>query len=202
MLNRRFLLASLLISLFSFGFLVSCDSVLCDSVSWAEENSEYINSITSEDFQSVSEQKLADEACVPTNGFYNCGFYDMKILVAINKYIKQRRPDSIMYYDSGLHKICINHSKKMANKKQIFNINVKKISAGYKFVAQNVAFSKIMTMDDFAADEIVNLWASNSRTRKNLENPDVNWFAVSSVNKSGANNVSDGCYYTLILAKK
>lgn len=197
MLNRRFLLASLLISLFSFGFLVSCDSV-----SWAEENSEYINSITSEEFQSEKEQKLADEASAPTNGFYNCGFYDMKILVAINKYIKQRRPDSIMYYDSGLHKICINHSKKMANKKQIFNINVKKISAGYKFVAQNVAFSKTMTMDDFAADEIVNLWASNSRTRKNLENPDVNWFAVSSVNKSGANNVSDGCYYTLILAKK
>lgn len=196
------MLASLLISLFSFGFLVSCDSVSCDSVSWAEENSEYINSITSEDFQSVSEQKLADEACVPTNGFYNCGFYDKKILDAINKYIKQRRPDSIMRYDSGLHKICINHSKKMANKKQIFNINVKKISAGYKFVAQNVAFSKTMTMDDFAADEIVNLWASNSRTRKNLENPDVNWFAVSSVNKSGANNVSDGCYYTLILAKK
>lgn len=197
MLNRRFLLASLLISLFSFGFLVSCDSV-----SWAEENSEYINSITSEEFQSEKEQKLADEASAPTNGFYNCGFYDMKILVAINKYIKQRRPDSIMYYDSGLHKICINHSKKMANKKQIFNINVKKISAGYKFVAQNVAFSKTMTMDDFAADEIVNLWASNSRTRKNLENPDVNYYAVSSVNKSGANNVSDGCYYTLILAKK
>ena len=191
------MLASLLISLFSFGFLVSCDSV-----SWAEENSEYINSITSEDFQSVEEQKLADEACAPTNGFYSCGFYDMKILDAINKYIKQRRPDSIMYYDSGLHKICINHSKKMANKKQIFNINVKKISAGYKFVAQNVAFSKTMTMDDAAVDEIVNLWASNSRTRKNLENPNVNCYAVSSVNKSGANNVSDGCYYTLILAKK
>lgn len=187
----------MLISLFSFGFLVSCDSV-----SWAEENSEYINSITSEEFQSEKEQKLADEASAPTNGFYNCGFYDKKILDAINKYIKQRRPDSIMRYDSGLHKICINHSKKMANKKQIFNINVKKISAGYKFVAQNVAFSKTMTMDDFAADEIVNLWASNSRTRKNLENPDVNYFAVSSVNKSGANNVSDGCYYTLILAKK
>ena len=202
MFNRRFLLASLLISLFSFGFLVSCDSVSCDSVSWAEENSEYINSITSEEFQSVEEQKLADEACVPTNGFYNCGFYDMKILVAINKYIKQRRPDSIMYYDSGLHEICITHSKKMANKKQIFNINVKKISDGYEFVAQNVAFSKIMTMDDAAVDEIVNLWASNSQTRKNLENPDVNYFAVSSVNKSGANNVSDGCYYTLILAKK
>ena len=202
MLNRRFLLAFLLISLFSFGFLVSCDSVSCDSVSWAEENSEYINSITSEEFQSVEEQKLADEACVPTNGFYNCGFYDKKILDAINKYIKQRRPDSIMYYDSGLHEICITHSKKMANKKQIFNINVKKISDGYKFVAQNVAFSKIMTMDDAAADEIVNLWASNSRTRKNLENPDVNCYAVSSVNKSGANNVSDGCYYTLILAKK
>lgn len=202
MLNRRFLLASLLISLFSFGFLVSCDSVSCDSVSWAEENSEYINSITSEEFQSVEEQKLADEACAPTNGFYNCGFYDKRILDAINKYIKQRRPDSIMYYDSGLHEICITHSKKMANKKQIFNINVKKISAGYKFVAQNVAFSKIMTMDDVAADEIVNLWASNSRTRKNLENPDVNYYAVSSVNKSGANNVSDGCYYTLILAKK
>ena len=192
----------MLISLFSFGFLVSCDSVSCDSVSWAEENSEYINSITSEEFQSVEEQKLADEACVPTNGFYNCGFYDKKILDAINKYIKQRRPDSIMYYDSGLHEICITHSKKMANKKQIFNINVKKISDGYKFVAQNVAFSKIMTMDDAAADEIVNLWASNSRTRKNLENPDVNCYAVSSVNKSGANNVSDGCYYTLILAKK
>ena len=197
MLNRRFLLASLLISLFSFGFLVSCDSV-----SWAEENSEYINSITSEEFQSEKEQKLADEASAPTNGFYNCGFYDKKILDAINKYIKQRHPDSIMYYDSGLHKICINHSKKMANKKQIFNINVKKISAGYKFVAQNVAFSKTMTMDDAAVDEIVNLWASNSRTRKNLENPNVNCYAVSSVNKSGANNVSDGCYYTLILAKK
>lgn len=191
------MLASLLISLFSFGFLVSCDSV-----SWAEENSEYINSITSEEFQSEKEQKLADEASAPTNGFYNCGFYDMKILVAINKYIKQRRPDSIMYYDSGLHEICITHSKKMANKKQIFNINVKKISAGYKFVAQNVAFSKTMTMDDAAVDEIVNLWASNSRTRKNLENPNVNCYAVSSVNKSGANNVSDGCYYTLILAKK
>ena len=107
MLNRRFLLASLLISLFSFGFLVSCDSV-----SWAEENSEYINSITSEDFQSVKEQKLADEACAPTNGFYNCGFYDKRILDAINKYIKQRRPDSIMHYDSGLHEICITHSKK------------------------------------------------------------------------------------------
>ena len=201
------MLASLLISLFSFGFLVSCDSVSCDSVScdsvsWAEENSEYINSITSEDFQSEKEQKLADEACAPTNGFYNCGFYDKKILDAINKYIKQRRPNSIMRYDSGLHEICITHSKKMANKKQIFNINVKKISADYEFVAQNVAFSKIMTMDDAAVDEIVNLWASNSRTRKNLENPDVNWFAVSSVNKSGANNVSDGCYYTLILAKK
>lgn len=191
------MLASLLISLFSFGFLVSCDSVSC-----AEENSEYINSITSEDFQSVKEQKLADEACVPADGFYNCGFYDKKILDAINKYIKQRRPDSIMYYDSGLHEICITHSKKMANKKQIFNINVKKISAGYKFVAQNVAFSKILTMDDVAVDEIVNLWASNSRTRKNLENPNVNYFAVSSVNKSRANNVSDGCYYTLILAKK
>lgn len=85
----------------------------------------------------------------------------------------------------------------MANKKQIFNINVKKISAGYEFVAQNVAFSK-----DVAVDEIVNLWASNSRARKNLENPDVNYFAVSRVKKSGANNVSDGCYYTLILAKK
>lgn len=197
MFNRRFLLASLLISLFSFGFLVSCDSV-----SWAEENSEYINSITSKEFQSEKDQELADEACAPTNGFYNCGFYDKKILDAIYKYRKQRRLDSIMYYDSGLHEICITHSKKMANKKQIFNINVKKISAGYEFVAQNVAFSKIMTMDDAAADEIVNLWASNSRTRKNLENPDVNWFAVSSVNKSGANNVSDGCYYTLILAKK
>ena len=68
--------------------------------------------------------------------------------------------------------------------------------------SKNVAFSKTMTMDDFAADEIVNLWASNSRTRKNLENPDVNYYAVSSVNKSGANNVSDGWYYTLILAKK
>lgn len=202
MLNRKFLLASLLISLFSFGFLVSCDSVSCDSVSWAEENSEYINSITSEDFQSVKEQKLADEACAPADGFYNCGFYDKKILDAIYKYRKQKGLASIMYYDSGLHEICITHSKKMANKKQIFNINVKKISAGYEFVAQNVAFSKIMTMDDVAVDEIVNLWASNSRTRKNLENPDVNYFAVSSVNKSGANNVSDGCYYTLILAKK
>lgn len=192
------MLASLLISLFSFGFLVSCDSV-----SWAEENSEYINSITSEEFQSVEEQKLADEACAPTNGFYNCGFYDKKILDAINKYIKQRRPDSIMYYDPDLYEICKTHSEKMANKKQIFNINVKKISAGYKFVAQNVAFSKILTMDDVAVDEIVNLWASNSRTRKNLENPNVNYYAVSSVkNKSGANNVSDGWYYTLILAKK
>ena len=95
------------ITAFSFGFLVSCDSV-----SWAEENSEYINSITSEEFQSVKEQKLADEACIPTNGFYNCGFYDMKILVAINKYIKQRRPDSIMYYDPDLHEICKTHSKK------------------------------------------------------------------------------------------
>ena len=151
----------------------------------------------------MEEQKLADEACAPADGFDTCGFYDKKILDAINKYIKQRRPDSIMYYDSGLHEICITHSKKMANKKQIFNINVKKISAGYEFVAQNVAFSKILTMDDVAVDEIVNLWASNSRTRKNLENPDVNWFAVSSVkNRSGANNVSDGCYYTLILAKK
>ena len=197
MLNRRFLLASLLISLFSFGFLVSCDSV-----SWAEENSEYINSITSEEFQSEKEQKLADEASAPTNGFYNCGFYDKKILDAINKYIKQRRPDSIMRYDSGLHKICINHSKKMANKKQIFNINVKKISDDYKFVAQNVAFSNTMTMDDFAIEEIINLWTSNSRAKKNLENPDVNYFAVSSVNKAGANNVSDGCYYTLIFVKK
>ena len=192
----------MLISLFSFGFLVSCDSVSCDSVSWAEENSEYINSITSEDFQSEKEQKLADEASAPKNGFYTCGFYDKKILDAIYKYRKQKGLASIMYYDSGLHEICITHSKKMANKKQIFNINVKKISDGYEFVDQNVAFSKIMTMDDVAADEIVNLWASNSRTRKNLENPDVNWFAVSSVNKSGANNVSDGCYYTLILAKK
>ena len=191
------MLASLLIFLFSFGFLVSCDSV-----SWAEENSEYINSITSEEFQSVKEQKIADEASAPADGFYTCGFYDKRILDAINKYIKQRRPDSIMRYDSGLHEICITHSKKMANKKQIFNINVKKISDGYKFVAQNVAFSKIRTMDDVAVDEIVNLWASNSRTRKNLENPDVSYFAVSSVNKSGANNVSDGCYYTLILAKK
>lgn len=192
MLNRRFLLASLLISLFSFGFLVSCDSV-----SWAEENSEYINSITSEEFQSEKEQKLADEASAPTNGFYNCGFYDKKILDAIYKYRKQKGLASIMCYDWDLYEICKTHSKKMANKKQIFNINVKKISAGYKFVAQNVAFSK-----DVAIDEIVNLWASNSRTRKNLENPDVNYFAVSSVNKSGANNVSDGCYYTLILAKK
>lgn len=196
------MLASLLISLFSFGFLVSCDSVSCDSVSWAEENSEYINSITSEDFQSEKEQKLADEASAPKNGFYTCGAYDKKILDAIYKYRKQKGLASIMRYDSGLHEICITHSKKMANKKQIFNINVKKISDGYEFVAQNVAFSKTMTMDDAAADEIVNLWASNSRTRKNLENPNVNYFAVSSVNKSGANNVSDGCYYTLILAKK
>lgn len=126
--------------LFSFGFLVSCDSVSCDSVSWAEENSEYINSITSEESQSEKEQKLADEACAPTNGFYKCAFYDKRILDAINKYIKQRRPDSIMYYDPGLHEICITHSKKMANKKQIFNINVKKISAGYKFVAQKCCF--------------------------------------------------------------
>lgn len=151
----------------------------------------------------MNEQKLADEASAPTNGFYNCGHYDKKILDAIYKYRKQKGLASIMRFDWDLHEICITHSKKMANKKQIFNINVKKISAGYEFVAQNVAFSKTMTMDDFAADEIVNLWASNSRTRKNLENPDVNWFAVSSVkNKSGANNVSDGCYYTLILAKK
>ena len=150
----------------------------------------------------MKEQKLADEACAPADGFDTCGFYDKKILDAIYKYRKQKGLASIMYYDSGLHEICITHSKKMANKKQIFNINVKKISAGYKFVAQNVAFSKIMTMDDAAVDEIVNLWASNSRTRKNLENPDVNYFAVSSVNKSGANNVGDGCYYTLILAKK
>lgn len=187
----------MLISLFSFGFLVSCDSVSCDSVSWAEENSEYINSITSEDFQSVKEQKLADEASAPKNGFYTCGAYDKKILDAIYKYRKQKGLASIMRWDWNLHEICITHSKKMANKKQIFNINVKKISAGYEFVAQNVAFSK-----DVAVDEIVNLWASNSRARKNLENPDVNYFAVSSVNKSGANNVSDGCYYTLILAKK
>ena len=191
-----------MISLFSFGFLVSCDSLSCDSVSWAEENSEYINSITSKDFQSVKEQKLADEASAPTNGFYTCGAYDRKILDAIYKYRKQKGLASIMCWDWDLYEICKTHSKKMANKKQIFNINVKKISAGYEFVAQNVAFSKIMTMDDVAVDEIVNLWASNSRTRKNLENPDVNWFAVSSVNKSGANNVSDGCYYTLILAKK
>lgn len=192
MLNRRFLLASLLISLFSFGFLVSCDSV-----SWAEENSEYINSITSEEFQSENEQKLADEASAPKNGFYTCGAYDKKILDAIYKYRKQKGLASIMRWDWNLHEICITHSKKMANKKQIFNINVKKISAGYEFVAQNVAFSK-----DVAVDEIVNLWASNSRARKNLENPDVNYFAVSRVKKSGANNVSDGCYYTLILAKK
>ena len=188
----------MLISLFSFGFLVSCDSV-----SWAEENSEYINSITSEDFQSVKEQKLADEASAPTNGFYTCGAYDRKIFDAIYKYRKQKGLASIMRWDWDLYEICKTHSKKMANKKQIFNINVKKISDGYEFVAQNVAFSKIMTMDDVAVDEIVNLWASNSRTRENLENPDVNYFAVSSVkNKSGANNVSDGCYYTLILAKK
>lgn len=188
----------MLISLFSFGFLVSCDSV-----SWAEENSEYINSITSEESQSENEQKLADEACAPTNGFYNCGAYDKKIFDAIYKYRKQKGLASIMRHDWDLYEICKTHSEKMANKKQIFNINVKKISAGYEFVAQNVAFSKIMTMDDVAVDEIVNLWASNSRTRKNLENPNVNWFAVSSVkNKSGANNVSDGCYYTLILAKK
>ena len=66
MLNRRFLLASLLISLFSFGFLVSCDSV-----SWAEENSEYINSITSEEFQSEKEQKLADYIPISFH-FWNC----------------------------------------------------------------------------------------------------------------------------------
>ena len=66
MLNRRFLLASLLISLFSFGFLVSCDSV-----SWAEENSEYINSITSKEFQSVEEQKLADYIPISFH-FWNC----------------------------------------------------------------------------------------------------------------------------------
>ena len=75
----------MLISLFSFGFLVSCDSV-----SWAEENSEYINSITSKDFQSDKEQKLADEASALTNGFYTCGAYDKKILDAIYKYRKQK----------------------------------------------------------------------------------------------------------------
>ena len=159
----------MLISLFSFGFLVSCDSLSCDSVSWAEENSEYINSITSEEFQSEKEQKLADEASAPKNRNYTCGAYDKKILDAIYKYRKQKGLASIMRWDWNLHEICITHSKKMANKKQIFNINVKKISAGYEFVAQNVAFSKIMTMDDVAVDEIVNLWASNSRTRKNLE---------------------------------
>ena len=189
----------LLIFLFSFGFLVSCSS---DSGADSEEKSEYINSITSKDFQSEKEQKLADESSVPENDFYTCGSYDKKILDAIYKYRKQKGLTSIMYYDSGLHKICIEHSKKMANKKQIFNINVKKMSDDYKFVAQNVAFSNIMTMDDFAIKEILNLWTSNSKTKKNLENPDVNYFAVSSVNKAGANNVSDGCYYTLILVKK
>lgn len=59
-------MASLLISLFSFGFLVSCDSV-----SWAEENSEYINSITSKEFQSVEEQKLADYIPISFH-FWNC----------------------------------------------------------------------------------------------------------------------------------
>lgn len=199
MLNIKFFPTFLLISLFSFGFLVSCDS---DSRAEAEEKSEYINSITSEDFQSVEEQKFADESSVPENDFYICGAYDKKILDAIYKYRKQKGLTSIMRYDSGLHKICIEHSKKMANKKQLFNINVKKVSDSYKFVAQNIAFSNTMTMDDLAIEEIVNLWASNSKTRKNLENPDVNYFAVSSVNKAGANNVSDGCYYTLILAKK
>lgn len=150
----------------------------------------------------MKEQKLADEACALADDFYNCGAYDRKIFDAIYKYRKQKGLASIMRWDWDLYEICITHSKKMANKKQIFNINVKKISDGYKFVAQNVAFSKIMTMDDVAVDEIVNLWASNSRTRNNLENPNVNYFAVSSVNKSRANNVSDGCYYTLILAKK
>lgn len=111
----------MLISLFSFGFLVSCDSV-----SWAEENSEYINSITSEELQSVKEQKLADEASVPTNGFYTCGADDRKIFDAIYKYRKQKGLASIMRHGWDLYEICKTHSKKMANKKQIFNINVKK----------------------------------------------------------------------------
>lgn len=199
MLNKKFLLAFLLLSFFSFGFLVSCSSA---SGADSDEKSEYINSITSEDFQSAEEQNIADNSSVPENNFYTCGSYDKKILDAIYKYRKQEGLTSIMYYDSGLHKICIEHSKKMANKKQIFNINVKKISDDYKFVAQNVAFSNTMTMDDFAIEEIINLWTSNSRAKKNLENPDVNYFAVSSVNKAGANNVSDGCYYTLIFVKK
>lgn len=54
----------------------------------------------------------------------------------------------------------------MANKKQLFNINVKKISAGYKFVAQNVAFSKIMTMDDVAVDEIMLMYGKEASNRK------------------------------------
>lgn len=191
--------AFLLIFLFSFGFLVSCSS---DSGADSEENSKYINSITSEDFQSAEEQKIADNSSALENDFYTCGAYDKKILDAIYNYRKQKGLTSIMYYDSRLHGICIEHSKKMANKKQIFNINVKKMSNDYKFIAQNVAFSNTMSMDNSAIAEIINLWTSNSKTRKNLENPNVNYFAVSSVNKSGANNVSDGCYYTLILAKK
>ena len=184
---------------FSFGFLVSCSTA---SRVDSEENSKYINSITSEDFQSAEEQKLVDNYSAPENGFYTCGSYDKKILDAIYKYRKQKALAAIMNYDSGLHKVCIEHSKKMANKKLIFNVNVKKISDSYKFVAQNVAFSNTMTMDDSAIEEIINLRTSNSKTKKNLENPEVNYFAVSSVNKPGANNVSDGCYYTLILVKK
>lgn len=97
----------MLISLFSFGFLLSCDSV-----SWAEENSEYINSITSKDFQSDKEQKLADEASALTNGFYTCGAYDKKILDAIYKYRKQKGLASIMRWDWDLYEICKTHSKK------------------------------------------------------------------------------------------
>lgn len=101
------MLASLLISLFSFGFLLSCDSVSC-----AEENSEYINSITSEEFQSEKEQKLADEASAPKNGFYTCGAYDKKIFDAIYKYRKQKGLASIMRWDWDLYEICKTHSKK------------------------------------------------------------------------------------------
>ena len=113
MLNIKFLPAFLLIPFFSFGFLVSCDSV---SGAEKDEKSEYINSITSEDFQSAEEQKLVDNYSVPEDGFYTCGSYDKKILDAIYKYRKQKGLASIMCYDSDLHKICIEHSKKWQTK--------------------------------------------------------------------------------------
>ena len=75
MLNIKFLPAFLLIPFFSFGFLVSCDSV---SGAEKDEKSEYINSITSEDFQSAEEQKLVDNYSVPEDGFYTCGSYDIR----------------------------------------------------------------------------------------------------------------------------